>query len=324
MTTHTIKLALIAVLTLSMTAISCLKDKGYDNGTTQSFSQGSGEDSKVISLGLSVSSPSPQFVQQSYLLSGNDTTVNLVPVELGGSSDAPEDIHVTLTEDDQLVSDYNNANGTSLTNPGSLVTILNNGVATIPKGSRTGYLQVKFKLTDLLLGTFAYGFRITKIAESGYIISGNLNNGVVAIGPKNEWDADYTVTGFFFHPSAGRAIHTVKHLTTASLTGLIGGVGDLGTPFQFDIINNQLQNWASSGFTSSGFMTADNPGGVDYSDPSNGGNLPGDANFNSTIYNNTYDPATKTFWMHYGYQNGAVVGQTGYTRQIYEKWVRQN
>src|SRR5436190_5292872 len=95
---HSIKLPLIAALTLSMTAVSCLKDKAYDDGTTQSFSQGSGHDVKVISLGLSVSSASPQFVQQAYALSagGSDTTVDLVPVELGGSSDATEDIHVTL------------------------------------------------------------------------------------------------------------------------------------------------------------------------------------------------------------------------------------
>ena len=71
-------------------------------------------------------------------------------------------------------------------------------------------------------------------------------------------------------------------------------------------------------------MDADNPGGIDFSSnlSSNGGHVPGDATFNSTIYNNTYDPATKTFYMHYGYVNGSVAGESGYTRQIYEKWVK--
>jgi hypothetical protein len=322
---HSIKLPLVAALALSMTAISCLKDKAYENGTIQSGSQGSGEDVKVISLGITVSSTS-NFLQTSYPLTGIDTTVDLIPVELGGASDAPADIHVTLTVSDSLLNAYNNANGTNYVDPGAVVEILNKGVVTIPKGARIGYLQVKFNPNDLLTANYALAVVISNVAEAGYTISGNLNTGIVGLGPKNEWDADYNVTGFFFHPSAGRPIRTVKHLYTASLTGVLGAVGDLGlgSPFQFDIINNQLQNWSSGAFTSSGFMTADNPGNVDYSDPSNGGNVPGDANFNSKIYNNTYDPATKTFWMHYGYKNGAVVDQTGYTRQIYEKWVRIN
>ncbi len=82
--------------------------------------------------------------------------------------------------------------------------------------------------------------------------------------------------------------------------------------------------WSSDGFLSSGFMTADNPGGIDYSDPSNGGHLPGDADFNKDIYNNTYDSTTRTFYLHYGYTNAAEgADQNSYTRQIYEKWVRK-
>src|SRR5215510_12753323 len=112
MTTHSIKLTLLTALALSMSAISCLKDKAFDNGTVQSFSQGSGEDNKVISLGITVSSTS-NFLQTSYPLTGNDTTVNLIPVELGGKSDATEDINVTLKVADSLLDAYNNANGTN-------------------------------------------------------------------------------------------------------------------------------------------------------------------------------------------------------------------
>ena len=205
---HFIKLPLILALILLITATGCLKDDAYKNGILQSGSQGSGQDIKVISLGLTTSSsgygytsvvdnksrtfPDLQFLQQSYALTENDTTVDLVPVELGGTSDATQDIHVTLTEDDQLVTTINDSSGTVFTNPGSVITIVNpGGVVVIPKGSRIGYLQVKFKISDLLLGTFAYGFRITSVAESGYTISGNLANGVVGIGPKNKYDGLY-------------------------------------------------------------------------------------------------------------------------------------
>ena len=144
----------------------------------------------MVTLGITVSDTT-NFLQASYNLSDNDTTVNLVPVELGGLNAAPQDLHVTLTESDDLVQNYNDSNGTDFTNPGSNVTIVNN-VVTIPKGSRTGYLQVKFKPNDLLNGDFALGFVITSIAEPGYTI-GDLNHGIVAMGPKNEFDGKYSL-----------------------------------------------------------------------------------------------------------------------------------
>lgn len=318
---HFIKSFLIPVLSIAL--VSCLKDKAYDNGEIQS---GSGHNStiKVVGIGLTVSSTS-NFAVESFDNSANDTTVNLIPVTLGASEPAQQDIHVTLVANNTLVDDYNTANGTTYEIPPSTAfTVLNGGVVTIPKGSYTGFLQIKFKPSDFLGVNYAVGYTISSVQESGYTISGNLPNGIVAIGIKNEFDADYKVTGWFFHPAAGRAINQVKHLSTASAIGLQGGVGDLGSPFTFDVVNNQLVNWFSDQFTQSGFMTADNPGGVDYSSATNQGHVPGDATFNSTIYNNTYDPATQTFYMHYGYCNSCgAAGQNGYTRQVYEKWVRQ-
>jgi len=180
-------------LTLSIAAVSCLKDKAYDNGTIQSGSQGSGQDTKVISLGITVSSTS-NFLQASFQITGSDTTVDLIPVELGGTSDAPADIHVTLMVDDSLLEAYNNANGTNFVDASSVATILNNGVVTIPKGSRIGYLQVTFNASNLLAENYALPVKITSVAEPGYTISGNLNTGIVAIGPKNQYDGMYELT----------------------------------------------------------------------------------------------------------------------------------
>lgn len=174
-------------------AISCLKDKAYDNGTIQSGSQGSGEDAKVISLGITVSSTS-NFLTASYPITGTDTTVDLIPVELGGTSDAPADIHVTLTVDDTLLNAYNNANGTNYVDASPVITIANGGVVTIPKGSRIGYLRVTFNANDLLAAQYALPVKIASVAEPGYTISGNLNTGIVAIGPKNKYDGLYKLT----------------------------------------------------------------------------------------------------------------------------------
>ena len=87
-----IKSSSLLILVFSLIATGCLKDKPFDNGEIQSLH---GSNVKVISLGISVSQ-SPNFVQYAYSNSNNDTTVNLVPVELGGPSDAPQDIHVTV------------------------------------------------------------------------------------------------------------------------------------------------------------------------------------------------------------------------------------
>ena len=190
---HSIQLPLILTLTLSIAAVSCLKDKAYDNGTIQSGSQGSGQDTKVISLGITVSSTS-NFLQASFQITGSDTTVDLIPVELGGTADASADIHVTLTVDDSLLEAYNNANGTNFVDASSVATILNNGVVTIPKGSRIGYLQVTFNASNLLAENYALPVKITSVAEPGYTISGNLNTGIVAIGPKNQYDGMYQLT----------------------------------------------------------------------------------------------------------------------------------
>lgn len=207
----------------------------------------------------------------------------------------------------------------------SSVTIHNAGVL------NTADFSVKFKTAALdtagnnLFISNEYVLPIIIKNAGGYEIASNFRMILMRVTAKNPYDADYKVTGWFFHPTSGRAINLTKHLSTASAIGLQAGAGDLGTPFTFDVSgNNSLTNWVSFGFTSSGFMTQDNPGNVDYSNASNAGHVPGDATFNSTIYNNTYDPATKTFYMHYGYVNGATTGQSGYTRQIYEKWVRIN
>jgi hypothetical protein len=334
---HFIKSPLALSLVLSIMATGCLKDKAFDNGEIQSV-HSNGGDPKIVEIALTATN-STNFLAAAFENSSNDTVVDLVPVTLATPDVAAEDVHVTLVPNNQLVTDYNFDNTDTTVTPSNpnptgvvthlliptsvMYTVVNpGGEVIIPKGSHTGYLQIKFKPSDFLGAGYAVGFSIGKVAESGYTISGNNQNGIVGINIKNEWDGDYKVTGWFFHPSAGRAINTAKHLSTISSTGVETAIGDLGlgSPFSFNVINDQT-TIISGAFLSTDFMTLDNPGGTDYS--SNDGHLPGDADFNSTIYNNTYDPATKTFYLHYGYNAGVVGGQSVFTRQIYEKWVKQ-
>ena len=102
-------------------------------------------------------------------------------------------------------------------------------------------------------------------------------------------------------------------------------MGDLGGwlfRFNTDDATGMLSNWEAAGSTpaapSSGFFTADNPGNIAYPGPE----FPGQGEWKYSTYKNWYDAGAKTFWMHYGYGGGST-DQNGWTRNIYEKWVRK-
>src|SRR5664279_4262583 len=101
---HFIKLSLILTLILLITATGCLKDKAYEKGAVQAGSQGSGQNFKIISLGLTTSNsgfgytstadgesrtlPNFQFLQQSYALTENDTTCLLYTSDAADEEDS--------------------------------------------------------------------------------------------------------------------------------------------------------------------------------------------------------------------------------------------
>ena len=78
----------------------------------------------------------------------------------------------------------------------------------------------------------------------------------------------YQCTGYFFHPSASRAINLSKNITQVAPNRYQMAMADLASLnffIQFDVdANNNLVNWVSVGATpaspQSGFMTSDNPG----------------------------------------------------------------
>lgn len=173
---------------------SCLKDKDYNNRLTQSVRNGGNQ--KIIEIQLTATS-TDNFLFTAFDAVNHDTTINLIPVVLASPEVASEDINVTLVAKPSLVSDYNTANGTAYAvPPSSMFTILNPGnVVTIPRGQRVGYLKVKLKTSDFLGQDWALGFAIASVDKPGYLISGNLNQGIFAFGIKNKWDGHYLMTG---------------------------------------------------------------------------------------------------------------------------------
>ncbi len=315
---HFIKSPLILVLILSITATSCLKDKAYENGSIQSGSGGSGQDVKVVSLGLTASDVT-NFLQLAFDLSNSDTTVDIVPVELGGISSASQDIHVTLTVNDQLVDDYNSANGTDFTNPGSIITIVNN-VVTIPKGSRTGFLQIKFKSLDLLSGSYALGFTISSVTEAGYTISGNLKDGIVALSPKNKYDGRYDFTINTIGWAAYGISDGVSRNWPSNMTLITSGASSVtfSTPEDGPLQPAFTSTGGATGFGATApqftFDANDKLISVDNLAPPDSRNRA--FHLNTAVADSRYDPSTKTIFAAY------IMTQSGRPdQQIYDTLV---
>lgn len=200
---HYIKAGVALIVLLSITATGCLKDKEFNNGEIQSV-HATGTVPKIVEIKLTASSVD-NFLSLGLNNGSADTTINFIPINLATDAPAPQDIHVTMVQNNSLVDDYNTANGTSFTIPTAFTIV--NPVVIIPKGQHTGYLQIKLNPSDFLGKSDALGFSIEKIDEGGYDISGNNKNGIVSINIKNAYDADYTVDIDLVHPSAGGHYH---------------------------------------------------------------------------------------------------------------------
>jgi hypothetical protein len=291
-----IKGALFVTIGFSVVLAGCLKDKDYDNGLIQSVHGNTG---KVVSIASNVQDQS-NFSVIGYDNSNNDTVVNFLPIELSnGNSPAPQDIHVTVSQVDTLVNaldtaNYNADDGSTfdyVVPAPSVVAVVSNTVV-IKKGTYTGYLQLKFKPSDLLGQDLAFGFRITAIQESGYTISGNLSDAVVSLLIKNKYDGTYVVNGYFSHP-------------TASFVGPFSNKKVVLATSQATAVDLNPDNQPSIGgpIAAHPRLIVDPATNLVTVVPSPGGpaTIAGPV---TPGYVNHYDPATRTFYIDYGYSGG--------------------
>lgn len=266
-----------------------------------------------------------KFIPLNALPTNENVVLITLKVYSPGASKPQSDITLTLVRNDALVT----AQGLTVLPPAAFT--LPSLSVVVPKA--TGVAELSIPLNKAVLNlSLQYGLAFDLTTASEGVVSSLAKRIVVAIVIKNAYDADYTQTGFFFHPSAPRAMAGTKHLSTLGAITCGNFVGDLASfTYKFDISGSTLNNWVGIGAPNpasvsgaSGFMTLDNPGGIDYS--SSAPDATGAGEWTLSKYNNTYDAATKTLWAHYGYLAGAAnVGatQAGYTRQVYEKLVRK-
>ncbi|MFI5155237.1 MAG: DUF1735 domain-containing protein [Chitinophagales bacterium] len=283
---------------------SCLKDTGPVQDFTQSPALVSFQYKGVNAVPMVTS-----------LLPGTDDIVNVEVSMNVPSITLGSNVTVTVAADQASLDAYNSDNGTAYTLvPSAAYTIDGSGTVSIAAGKNLTSMVMHVDQTQIDFNTNpAFAFKIT--GASGAKIATNLNVIIMPAKLRNTYEGNYAVTGYFVHPAAPRPINLTKSMSTVSTTTSESAVGDLGSLFQFDVdASNNLINFVNSSADLPAQFASIN--GVDNAigDP----NYPGPP-YVHTTYNNTYDPANHTFWMHYGYRGAAPA----LSREIYEEWVLQ-
>ena len=316
---------LLLLMSFTLAQMSCLKDS--PNNASPSAGSNNVVEFQNSSIPVSYTSVYPQYDNGVNLQ--NDT--GSFPVNLnytGAVSVAPQDIKITLTLNQNALDSFNNDQGTGYIIPPSDTYSFSTSV-TIAKGTRQVTVRVVINTGAPDYDyTASYALPLT-ISQASYgIISSNFGTAIYSFLANNAYAGTYAATGYVFHPSSPRPIKDNYDIATAGQSSNYFPVGDLaGLNYYFQITvpsaGGAVTNWtpvgSTPGGTASGFMTLDNPGGVNYSSASP--NAPGTTPWLSSTYNNTYDAANKTFWLHYGY--GGSGGQGSWTRQFYEKLVKK-
>jgi hypothetical protein len=287
------KYLIIGIASLSMLFTSCLKDKKVED---RKYGMNGVEDGKIIELATE-----GHFKLFALDFKNLDTVFGILEIRLAADLPAPEDISVTLSLDNSLtiISDYNTANGTNLVQlPLNLYTLPNGLTVTIPAGKRSVFIKfgtntINFNASN----TYALGFRIASVSKAGYTISGNFGNAIAAFAAKNKYDGVYDISWTNYHPTSNPGytgasdeieLHTSGPNSCKMFWPLVpaycapavlgGGLGYFGS---------QSPNYTVSATNA---VTVQNvfPGAVTFYTMNSG-------------FNSRYDPATRTFYVKWGY-----------------------
>lgn len=262
----------------------------------------------------------------------NDTTgFNVIIDYAGPELTAPQDITVSLAQDTTVNTTYN---AEAVANSSQEFSAPDSSLVSFPRTItiKKGTSQTMFRVT-LYPAKSAFSFDSTyalglTIKSSSYgSISGNYGSALFAFTVMNDWAGSYAMTGRFFHPNGPRALDASVTLSTAGATKLKFPFGDLGDYYwtaAFPPAGGALTDYKPSGSTpalpKSGFMYQDNSGGVAFPGPDD---LPGEGEWKSSIYNNSFDASTNTFMTHVGYNANGASSEADYTRQVYMKFVKK-
>lgn len=153
--------------------------------------------------------------------------------------------------------------------------------ATIPKGETK--VTVPFTVYSSQFDfSLVYALPLSIVSSSSGLISSNFGTGIFVTVAKNKYDGAYHSTGYFQHPSSPRAIDRDKEMITTAKFVNQTEFADLGSAVQYAV--DQVDN------------TVTFVGTV----PQSAYMLP-PATINGLLYDNTYDPTTRTYRLYYQY-----------------------
>lgn len=276
------------VFSLLLVLQSCTKDKGFEkneyginmvNKGTVGFARGTSDTTPVVY-------PLP--------IATTTYTDNAVLLVLENTEALSGDVVVTISRNPGLLTKVPGlaaVPATAFTIPATI---------TVKGGTNLVILPITYANSSLLtVGNFyGIGLTITTVNSAG--VSIDRKNLLMEVTLKNQYDGVYKANGYFYHPSSPRAIlNKIVDVTTVGANVCETNLGDLGNLMRLTIDG------------SNNVTISDVAGPVGGSPTINYLALPAVytpfAGSTPSIYTNKYDPATKTFYLRYGYTSASGI-----------------
>ncbi|MEA5460362.1 DUF1735 domain-containing protein [Arcicella sp. LKC2W] len=216
------------------------------------------------------------------LVAGDKTTEFLEIIrDVNSSSELNNAVSVSLKVDDALITAYNKAHATTFEALPTSLYKLSEVDVKMAAGDFSKNVAITFDPTKLDAKK-SYALGISVASAGNYKIRNGLGSALFQIIAKNKWHGKYKALGVFTHPTAGpRDIDRLKDVVTLTPNSVSTELGDLG----------------GAGYTMTLTVNADNSVTVTPT-----GATP---NINQSYSKNYYDPATKSFYLHYSYNVAA-------------------
>lgn len=211
---------------------------------------------------------------------------------------------VKLQVSPTVITNYNTANGTNFVQlPSTAYTFLTDiNNLTFQPGEAIKEIKIRVDKNQLDLSKqYALGVTINDPGANA-VANTSLKNAIYSIGVKNKYDGTYSLRFSFYHPSAspdyGSSTATVElHTTGANSVKMYwpdagGYFAPILSGGQLSYFGAQEPNFTVDPVTNKVTVNNSAVGGtVVYTTPAS--------------YNSRYDPATKTFYIRYGYNYSA-------------------
>lgn len=224
-----------------------------------------------------------------------------IALKIASPDPLDHDVTVTITTDPSIVASFNAANGSTFESlPGNLFTLESSQIV-IKAGYRIGRVKLKIKFDQFDLSK-KYMLALAISDAQGLIISGNFGKFLWSFVVKNPFEGNYKSTGqivLYNGPDAGSGIAATRNFTdrlieasTVNANTVETIIADLGNHMNLQV--NAGNTVTVSPASTNSFTIVENNGSC------------------------AYNPATKTFSLHYRYFNGA-----GNLREITQTMVMQ-